>query len=155
MQSLDVSQRSVWWLKHGQPCLHQLHMLTGHSLPLVYGMCIYPHSTPSFTIPLINQCDRCLVPLLGGSWLEGEGLPAMEASLGLAAGFVKSGSPWTSWAPTSWDTVVNFSVTDTPLIQDIVALTFITDTGPHAVSCFTWPFSTHKETVSLGLEKPL
>ena len=157
MQSLDVSQRSVWWFKHGQPCLHQLHMLTGHSLPLVYGMCIYPHSPPPlpfhWLISVTGACFHCC----GGSWLEGAGLPAM--------GNVTRSSGWLcqKWKPLDIPCthfhletrVVNFSVTDTPLIQDIVALTFITDTGPHAVSCFTWPFSAHKETVSLGLEKPL
>ena len=139
MQSLDVSQRSVWWLKRGQRCLHQLHMLTGHSLPLVYGMCIYPHSPPSFTIPLINQCDRCLFPLLWG---------LMAGRCGFTShGNVTRSSGWLcqKWKPLDIPCthfhletrVVNFSVTDTPLIQDIVALTFITDTCPHAVSCFT------------------
>ena len=121
MQSLDVSQRSVWWLKHGQPCLHQLHMLTGHSLPLVYGMCIYPHSPPSFTIPLINQCDRCLFPLLCG---------LMAGRCGFTShGNVTRSSGWLcqKWKPLDIPCthfhletrVVNFSVTDTPLIQDI------------------------------------
>lgn len=139
MQPLDASQRSVWWLKHGQRCLHQLHMLTGHSLPLVYGMCIYPHSPHSFTIPLINQCDRCLFPLLWG---------LMAGRCGFTSyGNVTRSSGWLcqKWKPLDIPCthfhletrVVNFSVTDNQLIQDIVALTFITDTCPHAVSCFT------------------
>ena len=37
-----VSQQSVRWLKHGQPCLHHLHVLStafpgGHSLRLAFG----------------------------------------------------------------------------------------------------------------------
>ena len=128
-----------------------------YSLPLAFGICIYPYSPPSFTIPLINQCDRNLVPL---AW----GLMAGRCRFTSHGGVTRS----SSWLCQKWKPldiphthfhletqVVNFSVTDNPLIQDIVALTFITDTGPHAVSCFTRPFSAHKETVSLGLEKPL
>ena len=130
----------VWWLKHGQPCLHQLHVLTGHSLPLAHGMCIYPHSPPApFTNPLINQCYRCLVPLLWGLMAERCGFTSH--------GGVTLSSGWLCQKRKPLDIprthihletqVVNFSVTDNPLIQDSVALTFITDTSPHAVSCFT------------------
>ena len=39
----------------------------GHSLRLAYGILFYPHpSLPHFIFPLLNQCDRCLVPLVWG-----------------------------------------------------------------------------------------
>ena len=38
----------------------------GHSLSLSFGSFFYPHSFPSFILALINQCDRCLVPLAWG-----------------------------------------------------------------------------------------
>ena len=67
-----VGQRSVRWLKRGKPCLHHLHVLCtafpgGLSLRLAFGSFFsffYPHpSPPPFIFPLMNQCDRCLVPL--------------------------------------------------------------------------------------------
>ena len=48
------------------------------SLHLAFGSFFsffYPHPSPLFIFPLINECDRGLVPLAGGSWLEGAGLP--------------------------------------------------------------------------------
>ena len=67
-RSASVGQRSVRWLKRGQPCLHHLHVLgiafpSGHSLFLVFVSFFYPHCSPPLFFPLINQCDRCLVPL--------------------------------------------------------------------------------------------
>ena len=67
--SLIVSQLSVHWLKYGQPCLHQFHMLctvflSAYSLCLAFGFTPIPPPTVYF--PLINQCDRFLVPLVWG-----------------------------------------------------------------------------------------
>ena len=44
-----VSQQSVRWLKHGQSCLHHLHVLSTafpdrHSLRLAFGSFCYPPS---------------------------------------------------------------------------------------------------------------
>ena len=33
------------------------------TLRLAFGSLIYPHPSPPFIVPLIYQCDRCLVPL--------------------------------------------------------------------------------------------
>ena len=71
---LVVGQRSVRWLKRGQPCLHHLHVLRtafpgGLSLRLAFGSFFsffYPHPSSPFIFPLINQCDRCLVPFAWG-----------------------------------------------------------------------------------------
>ena len=38
----------------------------GHSLRLAFGSFFYPHPSPPLILPLINQCDRCLVPLTWG-----------------------------------------------------------------------------------------
>ena len=76
-------QRSVVWLKHGQPCLHHLHVLStvfswrpfsSFSLWII----LLPSSLPHFIFPLINQCDRCLVLLAwglmaGGRWFASHG----------------------------------------------------------------------------------
>lgn len=98
-----------------------------------------PPLSPPFTNPLINQCDRCLFPLLWGLMAGRCGFTSHRS--------VTRSSGWLcqKWKPLDIPRtlfhletrVVNFSVTDNPLILDIVALTFITDTGPHAVSCFT------------------
>ena len=51
--------------------------LGGHSLLLAFGSFFYP----PFIFPLLNQCDRCMVPLAWGLMAGGlvAGLPAMEA----------------------------------------------------------------------------
>ena len=51
----------------------------GLSLRLAFGSFFYPHPFPRFIFPLIDQCDRCLVPLAWGSRLEGAVLSAMGA----------------------------------------------------------------------------
>ena len=91
-------QRSVVWLKHVQPCLHHFHVLsTVFSWWLIssfsLGIILLPPSLPPFILPLLNQCDRCLVPLAWGSWLEDAGLPAMGAQLCLGAGCAKVEAP--------------------------------------------------------------
>ena len=66
-------QRSVVWLKPSQPCLHHLHVLsTEFSWQLLslfsLWIILLPPSLPPppFIFPLINHCDRCLVPLSWG-----------------------------------------------------------------------------------------
>ena len=77
----DRDQRSVAWLKRGQPCLHHLHVLStvfpwrpvcSFSLWII----ILPPSLPSpppRILPLLNQCDECLVPLAWGLMAGGRG----------------------------------------------------------------------------------
>ena len=71
-------QRSVVWLKRGQPCLHHLHVLStvfswrpfsSFSLWII----LLPPSLPPFILPLLNQCDGCLVPLAWGLMAGGRG----------------------------------------------------------------------------------
>ena len=55
-----VSQQLVRWLKHGQPCLHHLHVLSaafpgGNSLRLALGSFFYPTSLPP---PLFFSTDK-------------------------------------------------------------------------------------------------
>ena len=111
-------QRSVVWLKRGQPGLHHLYVLstTFSWWPLSlfsFGIILLPHPpppqgfanfidewshcdfcftnfgvnfgvkygkfgvfanpAPPFIFPLINQCDRCLVPLAWGFMAGGHG----------------------------------------------------------------------------------
>ena len=76
----DRDQRSVAWLKRGQPCLHHLHVLStvfpwrpvsSFSLWII----ILPPSLPPppRILPLLNQCDECLVPLAWGLMAGGRG----------------------------------------------------------------------------------
>ena len=52
----ERGQRSVVWLKHGQPCLHHLHVLSTvfswrpFSLCLAFGSVFYPHPSPPLTL---------------------------------------------------------------------------------------------------------
>ena len=71
-------QQSVIWLKCSWPCfITSMYLVQrfpcGHSLCLAFGTFFYPHpSRASFfqrnqaPVTLINQCDRCLVPLAWG-----------------------------------------------------------------------------------------
>ena len=71
-------QQSVIWLKCSWPCfitsMYLVQRFPGeHSLCLAFGSFFYPHpSRASFfqrnqaPVTLINQCDRCLVPLAWG-----------------------------------------------------------------------------------------
>ena len=69
-------QRSVVWLKRGQPCLHHLHVLSTvfswqpFSLFSLWIILLTP-SLPPFILPMLNQCDRCLFPLVWGL-MDGE-----------------------------------------------------------------------------------
>ena len=102
-----VSQQSVRWLKHGQPCLHHLHVLStafpgGHSLRLAFGSFCYPPSLlPSHFFPPINQCDRSSVALAWGLMAGGCRFTS-HGGITLCRGrLCQSGSYWTSRAPTS------------------------------------------------------
>ena len=52
----ERDQRSVIWLKRGQPCLHHLHVLSTvfswrpFSLCLAFGSVFYPHPSPPLTL---------------------------------------------------------------------------------------------------------
>ena len=71
-------QQSVIWLKCSWLCfITSMYLVQrfpgGHSLCLAFGSFFYPHPSPaSFfqrnqaPVTLINQCDRCLVPLAWG-----------------------------------------------------------------------------------------
>ena len=61
-------QQSVIWLKCSWPCfITSMYLVQrfpgGHSLCLAFGSFVYPHPSRA---SLINQCDRCLVPLAWG-----------------------------------------------------------------------------------------
>ena len=64
-------QRSVIWIRRSHPSLRHLHVLstlfflaaTLFVQPLNHSFTPIP---PPFIFPLINQCDRCLVPLAWG-----------------------------------------------------------------------------------------
>ena len=58
----------------------------GHSLRLALGSFFYPHP-PSFILPLINQCDRCLVPLACGLMAGGRGF-ASHGGVTLSRGWL-------------------------------------------------------------------
>ena len=106
-------QWSVVWLKRGQPCLHHFHVLSKvfswwpfSSFSL--GIILLPPSLPPFILPLLNQCDRCLVPLAWGLMAGGHGFASHGATTLSRGWLCQGGSPWTSRAPTSTsDAVVN------------------------------------------------
>ena len=45
----------------------------GHSLRLAFGSFFYPHPSTPLILPLLNQCDGCLVPLAWGLMAGGRG----------------------------------------------------------------------------------
>ena len=45
----------------------------GHSLRLAFGSLFYPHPSHPLILPLLNQCDGCLVPLVWGLMAGGRG----------------------------------------------------------------------------------
>ena len=45
----------------------------GHSLRLAFGSFFYPHPSHRLILPLLNQCDGCLVPLAWGLMAGGRG----------------------------------------------------------------------------------
>ena len=85
-------QQSVVWLKCGQPCLHLLHVLStvfswqpfsSFSLWII----LLPPSLPPFILSLLNQCDRCLVPLAWGLMAGGHGF-ASHGGVTLSRGWL-------------------------------------------------------------------
>ena len=105
-KELGRGQRSVVWLKRGQPCLHQLHVLSTVFSWQPFSLfrrwiILLPPSLPPFILPLLNQCDGCRVPLVWGLMAGGRGF-AGHGDVTLSRGWLcQGGSPWTSWAPTS------------------------------------------------------
>ena len=94
----ERGQRSVFWLKRGQPCLHHLHVLStvfswrpfsSFSLWII----LLPPSLPPLILPLLNQCDRCLVPLAWGLMAGGRGF-ASHGGVTLSMGW-----PCLRWKP--------------------------------------------------------
>ena len=73
--SVVVQARSALasYFKHHTPI--STAFPSGHSRR--YKSSIYLQSLPSFIFSLINQSDRCLVPLVWRLMAEGAGLPAM------------------------------------------------------------------------------
>ena len=92
-------QRSVVWLKRGQPCLHHLHVLSTvfawrPSSSFSLGIILLPPSLPPpppppppFIPPLLNQCDRCMVPLAWGLMAGGRGF-ASHGGVTLSRGWL-------------------------------------------------------------------
>ena len=85
-------QQSVVWLKRGQPCLHHLHVLStvfswrpfsSFSLWII----LLPPSLPPLILPLLNQCDGCLVPLAWGLMAGGRGF-ASHGGITLSRGWL-------------------------------------------------------------------
>ena len=63
--------------ERGQPCLYHLHVLSTvfswwPFSSFIFGSFFYPHPS-RFILPLLNQCDRCLVPLAWGLMAGGRG----------------------------------------------------------------------------------
>ena len=94
----ERGQRSVVWLKRGQPCLHHLHVLStvfswrpfsSFSLWII----LLPPSLPPLILPLLNQCDGCLVPLAWGLMAGGRGF-ASHGGVTLSRGW-----PCHRWKP--------------------------------------------------------
>ena len=61
--------------------------LGGHSLRLAFGSFFYPHPSPPFLPPLINQRGRCLVPLAWGLMAGGRGF-ASHGGVTLSRGWL-------------------------------------------------------------------
>ena len=73
-------QRSVVWLKRGQPCLHHLYVLsTAFSWQPLSSFGLWIILLPPSRPALYSSTDW--FNWRGGSWLEGAGLPAMGAQL--------------------------------------------------------------------------
>ena len=94
----ERGQRSVVWLKRGQPCLHHLHVLStvfswrpfsSFSLWII----LLPSSLPLLNSSTVNQCDGCLVPLAWGLMAGGRGF-ASHGGVTLSMGW-----PCLRWKP--------------------------------------------------------
>ena len=65
----------------------------GHSLRLAFGSFFYPHPSPLLILPLLIQCDRCLVPLVWGLMAGGCGF-ASHGGVTVSRGWpCQGGSP--------------------------------------------------------------
>ena len=69
--------------EHGQPCLHHLHVFSpvfswSPFSSFILWIILLPHPS-RFILPLLNQCDRCLVPLAWGLMAGGRGFASHEA----------------------------------------------------------------------------
>ena len=64
-----------------------------HSLRLAFGSFFYPHPYPPLILPLLNQCDGCLVPLAWGLTAGGRGF-ASHGGVTLSRGW-----PCQRWKP--------------------------------------------------------
>ena len=83
---------SVVWLKRCQPCLHQLHVLSTVFLWRPFSsfslwIILLPLSLPPLILPLLNQCDGCLVPLAWGLMAGGHGF-ASHGGVTLSRGWL-------------------------------------------------------------------
>ena len=107
-QELVIMKLNKYLFNTVQPCLHQLHVLntvfswrplSSFSLWIIL---LPPSPPPAFIqLPLLNQCDGCLVPLAWGLMAGGRGF-AGHGGVTLSRGLLcQGGSPWTSRAPTS------------------------------------------------------
>ena len=96
----ERGQRSVVWLKRGQPCLHHLHVLSTVFSWRPFSsfspwIILLPPSLPPppLILPLLNQCDGCLVPLAWGLMAGGCGF-ASHGGVTLSRGWpCQGGSP--------------------------------------------------------------
>ena len=59
----------------------------GHSLRLAFGSFFYPHPSAPLILPLLNQCDGCLVPLAWGLMAGGRGF-ASHGGVTLSRGWL-------------------------------------------------------------------
>jgi len=87
-------QWSVVWLKRGQPCLQHLHVrstvFSWHpfSSSSLWITLLSPSLPPRpFILPLLNQCDRCLVPMAWGL-MAGERGFASHGGITLSRGWL-------------------------------------------------------------------
>ena len=97
----EGGQRSVVWLKRGQPCLHHLHLFS--TVTTVFSwrpfslfslwIILLPPSRLPLNFPLLNQCDGCLVPLAWGLKAGGRGF-ASHGDITLSRGW-----PCQRWKP--------------------------------------------------------
>ena len=88
----ERGQRSVVWLRRGQPCLHHLHVLSTVFLWRPFSLfslwiILLPPSLPHLILPLLNHCDGCLVPLAWGLMSGGHGF-ASHGGVTLSRGWL-------------------------------------------------------------------
>ena len=94
----ERGQRSVVWFQRGQPCLHRLHVLSTVFSWRPFSsfsrwIILLPPSLPPLILPLLNQCDGCLVPLAWWLMAGGRGF-ASHGGITLSRGW-----PCQRWKP--------------------------------------------------------